>query len=107
MPSTLGFPKKLIVATGTSVLANPNLEGLETVETTRPRKQSGHLPSPLLLARSLLAPFISTATNDSNGEKASIYKPKGGPKRLGTPTPRGSPRKVTTKARCLRKGKEV
>ena len=63
MPSILGFPKKLIVATGTSVLANPNLEGLETVETTRPRKQSGHLPSPLLLARSLLALAIKKGSH--------------------------------------------
>ena len=60
---THDFPEKLIVATGTSVLATLNLKGLGAAKTTEPRNRFEHLPKPLLLAR-LLAPVVGRSSPD-------------------------------------------
>jgi hypothetical protein len=55
------FSKTLIMATGTSVLVTPNLEGLEVAGATGPRKRSCHLSRLLRLANSLLTPGVGGA----------------------------------------------
>jgi hypothetical protein len=52
------FLEKLIMATGTSVLATQSLMGLGAAETTEPRKWSKRFSSPLLLANLLPAPAV-------------------------------------------------